>query len=146
MKKLSLILLAFLFIGLGNVIAQSDTPSETITDEVKKECPFTKTEDGKLICVKTGKECSKEELAKCKKGGKKSCCSSKKSSNGGFNFNKTNDYSGTKSSCKGKAKRSRCCKGAKKKGACSKKSSTEKEADEDAKANDTDADDTNTDE
>ena len=125
MKKLSLILLAFLFIGLGNVIAQSDTPSETITDEVKKECPFTKTEDGKLICVKTGKECSKEELAKCKKGGKKSCCSAKKSSNGSFNFNKKNNYGDSKSSCSKKAKKG-CNKGAKKKGCCSKKGENKK--------------------
>ncbi len=125
MKKLSLILLAFLFIGLGNVIAQSDTPSETITDEVKKECPFTKTEDGKLICVKTGKECSKEELAKCKKGGKKSCCSANKSSNGSFNFNKKNNYGDSKSSCSKKAKKG-CNKGAKKKGCCSKKGGDKK--------------------
>ena len=125
MKKLSLILLAFLFIGLGNVIAQSDTPSDTITDEVKKECPFTKTEDGKLICVKTGKECSKEELAKCKKGGKKSCCSANKSSNGSFNFNKKNNYGDSKSSCSKKAKKG-CNKGAKKKGCCSKKGENKK--------------------
>ncbi len=138
MKKLSVIVLAFLFFGLSNVMAQS----ETITDEVKKECPFTKTEDGKLICVKTGKECSKEELAKCKKGGKKSCCSAKKSSDGGFNFNKTNSYGGSKSSCSGKAKKKGCCS---KKSSCSGKAKkkgcySKKAADEDVKADDISAD------
>ncbi|MBC8266751.1 MAG: hypothetical protein H8E84_07270 [Flavobacteriales bacterium] len=122
MKKLKIVMLAFLFIGLGNAVAQTDATTDKKTEEVKSECPFSKTEDGKLICLKTGKECSKEELAKCHKGGKKSCCSSKKGSSDGFNFNKTNNYGGNKSSCQGKEKRSGCSKGAKKKkGCCSKK-------------------------
>jgi hypothetical protein len=120
MKKLSMILLAFLFLGLSNVVAQSENSSGTITDEieVQEESSATKT------------AAESDATKSCK--GKKI---------GGFNFNKTNNYSGSKSSCQGKAKRSRCCKGAKKKGCCSKKSSAEKET-----VNDTNTDDTNTDE
>ena len=103
MKKLTIVLLAFLFVGLGNVVAQTDATTETKTDEVKKECPWTKTADGKLICTKTGKICSEacvnKSKGKCCKGKRKgySKCSKGKyssnrnssRSNAGFNFSKT---------------------------------------------------------
>ena len=103
MKKLTIVLLAFLFVGLGNVVAQTDATTETKTDEVKKECPWTKTADGKLICTKTGKICSEacvnKSKGKCCKGKRKgySRCSKGKyssnrnssRSNAGFSFSKT---------------------------------------------------------
>ena len=70
-------MLAFLFIGLGNVVAQTEATTETKTEEVKKECPWTKTADGKLICTKTGKICSEtcanKSKGKCCKGKRKRC-------------------------------------------------------------------------
>ena len=103
MKKLSIVLLAVFFIGIANISAQTDTPTETViaveeVQEVKKDCPFTKTEDGKLICTKTGKIC---DPASCKN--KSKCCKGKKSKKGSFNFNNSNNYGG-KSSCSKKAK------------------------------------------
>ncbi len=103
MKKLTIVLLAFLFVGLGNVVAQTEATTETKTDEVKKECPWTKTADGKLICTKTGKICSEacvnKSKGKCCKGKRKgySGCSKGKyssnrnssRSNAGFSFSKT---------------------------------------------------------
>ena len=108
MKKLTIVMLAFLFIGLGNVVAQTEATTKTETDEVKKECPWTKTADGKLICVKTGKvcddSCKNKAKGKCCKGkSKRSSCS--KSKKGGFNFNKSNGYGGGKSSCSKKVKK-----------------------------------------
>ena len=130
MKKLSILLLALFFIGITNINAQTDaiTTDEVTTDEVKKECPFTKTADGKLICTKTGKICdpaSCKNKSKCCKGkSKKSSCSkskcckgkSKKSScskskrsscskskNRGFNYNKSNNYgNNTRTKCSAK--------------------------------------------
>ena len=109
MKKLSILLLAVFYIGIANVNAQTDATTETITSveevqEVKKDCPFTKTEDGKLICTKTGKIC---DPASCKN--KSKCCKGKKSKKGSFNFTKSNNYGGGKSSCSKKANK-RCCK------------------------------------
>jgi hypothetical protein len=110
MKKLSIVLLAVFFIGITNVNAQTDaiTSDEVTTKEVKKECPFTKNAEGKLVCVKTGKVCDEacKNKAKgtCCKGKRKSACN--KSKKGSFNFNKANNYSGGKPSysCK-KAKK-----------------------------------------
>ena len=104
MKKLSILLLAVFYIGIANVSAQTDAATETTNaieevQEVKKDCPFTKTEDGKLICTKTGKIC---DPASCKN--KSKCCKGKKSKKGSFNFNNSNNYGG-KSSCSKKAKK-----------------------------------------
>ena len=111
MKKLTIVLLAFLFVGLGNVVAQTDATTETKTDEVKKECPWTKTADGKLICTKTGKICSEacvnKSKGKCCKGKRKGCsgksgkynkASNNYSSGGnsGFNFSKKSSCSKAK--------------------------------------------------
>ena len=109
MKKLTIVLLSVFFIGIANISAQTDTPTETViaveeVQEVKKDCPFTKTEDGKLICTKTGKIC---DPASCKN--KSKCCKGKKSKKGSFNFTKSNNYGGGKSSCSKKANK-RCCK------------------------------------
>ena len=104
MKKLTIVLLAFLFVGLGNVVAQTDATTETKTDEVKKECPWTKTADGKLICTKTGKICSEACVnklkGKCCKGKRKGCSGKynkaskdySSSGNSGFNFSKKSSY------------------------------------------------------
>ena len=110
MKKLSIVLLAVFFIGIANISAQTDTPTETViaveeVQEVKKDCPFTKTEDGKLICTKTGKIC---DPASCKN--KSKCCKGKKSKQGSFNFTKSNNYGGGKSSCS-KKKARKCGEG-----------------------------------
>jgi len=123
MKKLSIVLFAVFFIGIANVNAQTDiiTSDEVTTEEVKKECPFTKNAEGKLVCVKTGKVCDDS----CKNKAKGTCCKGKrkcskgkskcsKSKSGGFNFNKSNRYGGEKSSCSKQAKKGCCKKKAKK--------------------------------
>lgn len=124
MKKLSIVLLAIFFIGIANVNAQTDATTEVPVSveevqEVKKDCPFTKTEDGKLICTKTGKIC---DPASCKN--KSKCCKGEKSK-GSFNFTKSNNYGGGKSSCSKKAKKGCCKKKAKK---CGGDSPSEEEA------------------
>jgi hypothetical protein len=119
MKKLTIVLLAFLFVGLGNVVAQTATEDVTTVlsadqqfkancpDWGTDKCPFTTNKDGKIICKKTGKECSAKQLKSCCKSKRKGCSgkkgSYKKSSknyssgaNSGFNFSK-------KSSCSSKA-------------------------------------------
>ncbi len=109
MKKLTIVLLAFLFVGLGNVVAQTDATTETKTDEVKKECPWTKTADGKLICTKTGKICSEACVNKLK--GK--CCKSKRKGCSGKSgkYNKASkDYSSKGNSGFNFSKKSSCSK------------------------------------
>ena len=134
MKKLTIVMLAFLFIGLGNVVAQTEATTETKTEEVKKECPWTKNADGKLICTKTGKICSdacaNKAKGKCCKGKKKGC------SGKSGKYNKaSNDYSsggnsgfsfGKKSSCS-KAKK---CGDACIKACCAKEEEVTEENDE----------------
>ena len=123
MKKLSILLLALFFVGITNINAQTDaiTSDEATTEEIKKECPFTKNAEGKLVCVKTGKVCD----TACKNKAKGTCCKGKskcskrkskcsKSKSGGFNFNKSNRYGGKKSSCSKKTKKGCCKKKAKK--------------------------------
>ena len=128
MKKLSIVLLAFLFIGITNINAQTETDATTEISAVEQfkancpdwgtdKCPFTINEDGKLICKKSGKECSAEDLKKCCKS--KSKCS-KSSKKGAFNYGNSNNYSGKKSSCSKKA-RKYCKKGKSKKSYCSNK-------------------------
>ena len=113
MKKLSIVLFAVFFIGIANVNAQTDiiTSDEVTTEEVKKECPFTKNAEGKLVCVKTGKVCNEacknKAKGKCCKGkSKRSSCS--KSKNGRFNYNKSNNY-GNKTSSKCSTKKIKKC-------------------------------------
>ena len=108
MKKLTIVMLAFLFIGLGNVVAQTEATTETKTEEVKKECPWTKNADGKLICTKTGKICSEacvnKSKGKCCKGKRKGCSGKynkaskdySSSGNSGFNFSKKSSCSKAK--------------------------------------------------
>ena len=102
MKKISIVLLAFLFIGITNINAQTETDVTTEISEVEQfkancpdwgtdKCPFTINEDGKLICKKSGKECSAKDLKKCCKS--KSKCS-KSSKKGAFNYSNSNNYSG----------------------------------------------------
>jgi hypothetical protein len=97
MKKISILLLAVFFIGIANVNAQSDATSETVvvTEEVK-------------TCAKSGKVCdatceNKKNGTCCKSEKKKSCSKSEK---GNFDYGTTNDYSGKKSSCSKKSKKS----------------------------------------
>ena len=111
MKKLTIVMIAFLFVGLGNVVAQ--TATEDVTTEISAEeqfkancpdwgtdkCPFTTNEDGKIICKATGKECSAKQLKSCCKSKRKGCSGYSKgkyssnrnssSSNSGFSFSKT---------------------------------------------------------
>ena len=123
MKKLSIVLLAVLFIGIANVNAQTETDATNEISAVEQlkancpdwgtdKCPYTINEDGKLVCVKTGKICN----ATCKNKAKGTCCKGKrkcskgkskysKSKSGGFNFNKSNSYGGGKSSCSKKVKK-----------------------------------------
>ena len=100
MKKISILLLAVFFIGIANVNAQSDATSETVvvTEEVKE----VKT------CAKSGKVCdatceNKKNGTCCKSEKKKSCSKSEKDN---FDYGTTNDYSGKKSSCSKKSKKS----------------------------------------
>ena len=129
MKKLSIVLLAVLFIGIANVNAQTETDATNEISAVEQlkancpdwgtdKCPYTINEDGKLVCVKTGKICN----ATCKNKAKGTCCKgkrkcskgkskySKSNLNGGFNFNKTNNYGGGKSSCSSSKKVKKCGK------------------------------------
>ena len=134
MKKLTIVMIAFLFIGLGNVVAQTEATTETKTEEVKKECPWTKTADGKLICTKTGKICSEacanKAKGKCCKGKKKGCSGK----SGKYNKASTNYSSGgnsgfsfgKKSSCS-KAKK---CGDACIKACCAKEEEVTEENDE----------------
>ena len=126
MKKLSVIAVAFLFLGLGNVVAQSENLSGSITDEVEvqEESSTTKT----AADIEETKNCKTKKTA-CKNK-KKGCCSAKGSSTG-FNFNKSNNYNGSGSS----TTKARCCKGSKKKSSCS-KSAAEKVASDDETSND----------
>ena len=100
MKKISILLLAVFFIGIANVNAQSDATSETVvvTEEVKE----VKT------CAKSGKvcdaTCENKKNGTCCKGEKKKSCS--KSQKGEFDYGTTNNYSGKKSSCSKKSKKS----------------------------------------
>ena len=114
MKKLSILLLSFLFINTTIINAQNETTKEQTNSisEIKEECPTTKNEEGKLVCVKTGKECK----STCEKKATKTCCKGKKtkstcnkSKKGSFNFNKSNNYGEVKSSCS-KAEKKACSK------------------------------------
>ena len=103
MKKLSILLLAVLYIGVANVSAQTEVTNETVT--AVEEVTETK------ICSKTGKICKKT----CKNKAKGTCCQSKKgksscskSKKGSFNFNNSNNYGGTSSCSKAKKKAKKC--------------------------------------
>ena len=127
MKKISIVLLAVFFIGIANVNAQTDVNTETVVgiEEVKtcaktgKVCDATceKKKNGTCCKGEKKKSCSKSEKATCSKS-KAKCSKSKsscsKSKDDGFNFNKTNNYGGEKSSCSKKAKKGCCKKKAKK--------------------------------
>ena len=97
MKKISILLLAVFFIGIANVNAQSEATTETVvvTEEVK-------------TCAKSGKVCNatceNKKNGSCCKGEKKKSCS--KSEKGEFDYGTTNNYSGKKSSCSKKSKKS----------------------------------------
>jgi len=97
MKKISILLLAVFFIGIANINAQSDATTETVvvTEEVK-------------TCAKSGKVCNatceNKKNGSCCKGEKKKSCS--KSEKGEFDYGTTNNYSGKKSSCSKKSKKS----------------------------------------
>ena len=124
MKKITIVLLAVFFIGIANVTAQTDTDATNEISAVEQlkancpdwgtdKCPFTINEDGKIICKKSGEECSAKDLKKCCKSKKRSCCKSKKrscskSKNGGFNYNKSNNY-GNNSGSKCNAKKVKKC-------------------------------------
>ena len=77
MKKLSIILVAFLFIGITNVNAQT-TDSQTDTKITEK------------ICAETGKVCS--ETCENKKDG--TCCNGKKKMSFLIIYNKSNIVKG----------------------------------------------------
>ena len=111
MKKLTIVLLAFLFVGLGNVVAQTATEDVATVLSAEEQfkancpdwgtdkCPFTTNEDGKIICKATGKECSAKQLKSCCKSKRKGCSGYSKGkyssnrnssrSNAGFSFSKT---------------------------------------------------------
>ena len=89
MKKLSIVILVFLFAGIESVFAQTDANTETTTNEVKKECPWTKNADGKLICTKTGKICSEA----CVNKSKGKCCKGKRKGYSGCSKGKRSNYS-----------------------------------------------------
>ena len=83
MKKLSIVLLAVFFIGITNISAQTDTPTEAVIsiEEVQTK-DVVKTE-----CTKELREACKKDASKCCKNKRKSSCS--KSKEGSFNFNKS---------------------------------------------------------
>ena len=140
MKKLSIVLLAFLFIGISNINAQTNEVEKT-TQELSLEenlkancpdwgtdkCPFTKNDKGEIICKKTGKVCDETCLNKakgtCCNGKKKKSCSKSKSK---CSKEEKAACSKSKTKCsKGKEKSACCSKDekAEKKSCCSKKSS-----------------------
>ena len=112
MKNLTIILLALFFVEITNINAQTETDATSEISAVEQlkancpdwgtdKCPYTINEDGKLVCVKTGKvcddSCKNKAKGKCCKGKskKRSCSKSKK---GGFNYNKSNNYGNNPSS------------------------------------------------
>ena len=97
MKKISILLLAVFFIGIANVNAQSDATTETV---VVKEEVKTCAKSGK-VCDAT---CENKKNGTCCKGHRKKSCS--KSEKGEFDYGTTNNYSGKKSSCSKKSKKS----------------------------------------
>ena len=110
MKKISILLLVSCFtLAITSLYAQEKISEDvSVVDEnVKKECPYTKKTDvdGKIKCVKTGKSCSKS----CKNKSKGTCCQGKSQKEGGFDFEKSNNY-GEKSSCSKSNNKKRCCK------------------------------------
>ena len=100
MKKISILLLAIFFIGIANVNAQPNATTETVV--VTEEIIEVKT------CAKSGKvcdaTCENKKNGTCCKGEKKKSCS--KSEKGEFDYGTTNNYSGKKSSCSKKSKKS----------------------------------------
>ena len=103
MKKLSIVLLAVFFIGIANVNAQTDVAIDNVVAVEEVQETGVKV----LKCAKTGKICNPtckgKAKATCCKGKKKTSCS--KSKEGSFNFGKSNNYAGGKSSCSKKAKK-----------------------------------------
>ena len=142
MKKLTIILLALFFVGITNINAQTDaitseevSTEEVSTEEVKKECPFTKNAEGKLVCVKTGKVCDDS----CKNKAKGTCCKGKRKRCSGKSgkYNKASkNYSSSGNSGFNFSKKSSCSKVAKKCGedctkACCAKTDESSDSDED---------------
>ena len=85
MKKLSIVLVAFLFIGITNVNAQT-TDSQTDTKITEKICAETgkvcsetceNKKDGTCCNGKKKKSCSKSEKRSCSKSSEKKSCSKK---------------------------------------------------------------------
>jgi hypothetical protein len=126
MKKISILLLTILYLGITNLCAQNDNQPESkviyeknnqrimSSEDETKECEFKKNNEGELVCVKTGKICNET----CPKKAKNSCCKGEKASkdcstskNSSFNFNTSNTYntSTKKNSCS-KVKSKSCCK------------------------------------
>ena len=126
MRNLTILLLTFLFVGLGNVIAQTETTSDTKTEEVRKECPYSKTD-------------ANSGATKCCKSKKKSCCKNKRKGCSGKSgkYNKASkNYSSSGNSGFNFSKKSNCSKAAKKcdedcaKPCCVKEESSDEEGDE----------------
>ena len=75
MKKISIVILTFLFIGITTTSAQTTTEEvkteQICSKEVKKSC----SKEVKKSCSKeTKKSCSKEAMKSCSKEAKKSQC------------------------------------------------------------------------
>ena len=137
MKKLTIILLALFFVGITNINAQTEaiTADEVTTEEVKKECPFTKNADGKLVCVKTGKVCdttceNKKNGTCCKGEKKKSCSKSKtkcsKEEKAACSKSKTKCSKEEKAACS--KSKTKCSKGKEKSACCSKDKTSDKKS------------------
>ena len=128
MKKIIISIFSLLLvIGVSNINACETCGCKGNNQEVKKEkeCPFTKNEEGKVVCIKTGKVCDKDTKDCCKSDKKSTATKCSTSKKGAFDYGSTNDYSSKKSSCSKKAKKE-CNKEAKKKGCCSKKGGEKK--------------------
>ena len=115
MKKISILLLAVLFIGIANVNAQSDATTETVlvieeVKEVKTSAKLGKVCDATCENKKNGTCCKGEKKKSCSKSEKAACSKSKakysKSEKSNFDYGTTNNYSGKKSSCSKKSKKS----------------------------------------
>ena len=131
MKKISIILLSFLFIGINNLNAQNTETEKQKNDNISTEQTNKTTEK---ICVKTGKvcsekcenkvkgtccnggenkkSCSKAEKKSCSKAEKKSCCKAEKKSC--CKSEKKSCSKAEKKSCSKAEKKSQCCKTASK--------------------------------
>ena len=137
MKKITILLLAILYIGITNVNAQTDAKkvdSKVIYE--KGDQKIIEVEDTSKKCAKNSEKacnstCENKKTGTCCEGkkAKSSCKDSKtkcsKSKEGSFNFNNSNSYGNKKSKCCKSKEKKECASTKKTKGPSPSKSTEE---------------------